>query len=42
VRVHLQVRAVLGQEVRVVDGQRSFVPVTVESNVLADSTCVVS
>lgn len=42
VRVHLQVRAVLGQDVRVIDGQRSLVPVTVESNVLADSTCVAS
>ena len=42
VRVHLQVRAILGQDVRVVDGQRSLVPVTVESNVLVDSTCVVS
>lgn len=41
-RVHLQVRAVLGQDVRVVDGQRSLVPVTVESNVLVDSTCVTS
>lgn len=42
VRVHLQVRAVLGQDVRVVAGQRVLVPLTVESNVLADSTCVVS
>jgi hypothetical protein len=37
----LQVRVMLGEEVRIVQGRRTMVPVTVESNVLADSICVV-
>lgn len=39
-RVFLQVRATLGDEMRIVNGQRSLVPVVVESNVLADSICI--
>ncbi len=35
-----QVRASLGDEVRIVNGQRTLVPVMVESNVLSDSICV--
>jgi hypothetical protein len=37
-----QVRADLGVQVRVVDGQRSVVPQTVESNVVRDSICAVA
>ena len=39
-RLYLQVRAVLGDEVRIVNGQRTLQPVVAESNVLADSICV--
>jgi len=35
----LQVRATLGEEVRVVDGQRQLVPARVESNVLRRTVC---
>lgn len=35
----LQVRATLGEEVRVVDGQRQLVPARVESNVLRATVC---
>ena len=35
-----QVRASLGDEVRIVNGQRRLVPVMAESNVLSDSICV--
>ena len=35
----LQVRTTLGEEVRVVDGQRQLVPARVESNVLRASVC---
>jgi hypothetical protein len=39
VTLFLQVRATLGEEVRVVDGQRQLVPARVESNVLRATAC---
>jgi hypothetical protein len=39
-RLFLQVRTTLGDDVRIVNGQRTLVPVTVESNVVTDSICV--
>jgi hypothetical protein len=39
VTLYLQVRATLGDEVRVVDGQRQIVPARVESNVLRATVC---
>jgi len=39
VTLFLQVRATLGEEVRVVDGQRQLVPARVESNVLRATVC---
>jgi len=39
VTLYLQVRATLGEEVRVVDGQRQLVPARVESNVLRATVC---
>ncbi|MBL0169920.1 MAG: hypothetical protein IPP90_04175 [Gemmatimonadaceae bacterium] len=41
-RLFLQVRSTLGDEVRIVNGQRSLTPVVAESNVLADSICLVA
>jgi hypothetical protein len=40
-RVYLQVRSHVGDEVRIVNGQRVLVPSMVESNVLLDSICLV-
>lgn len=39
VTLYLQVRASVGEEVRIVDGQRQLVPAQVESNVLRASIC---
>lgn len=39
-RLYLQVRVVLGQEVRIVDGQRTLVPTAADSNVLTDDICI--
>jgi hypothetical protein len=39
VTLYLQVRANLGEEMRIVDGQRQLVPARVESNVLRASIC---
>jgi hypothetical protein len=39
VTLYLQVRATLGEELRVVDGQRQLMPARVESNVLRASVC---
>lgn len=39
-RLFFQVRVVLGQEVRVVDGQRTLVPTVADSNVLTDDICI--
>ena len=39
VTLYFQVRATLGEEVRVVDGQRQIVPARVESNVLRATVC---
>jgi hypothetical protein len=41
VTLYLQVRASVGEEVRIVDGQRHLVPATVESNVLGANICAV-
>ena len=41
-RLYLQVRVVLGQEVRIVDGQRTLVPMAADSNVLTDDICIAS
>jgi hypothetical protein len=37
--LYFQVRAALGEEVRIVDGQRQIAPARVESNVLRASVC---
>jgi hypothetical protein len=39
VTFYLQVRASVGEEVRIVDGQRQLVPARVESNVLRATIC---
>jgi len=39
VTLYLQVRATIGEEVRIVDGQRQLVPARVESNVLRATIC---
>jgi hypothetical protein len=39
VTLYLQVRANVGEEVRIVEGQRQLVPANVESNVLRASIC---
>ena len=39
-KLFFQVRATLGDSVHIVDGRRSLVPISVESNVFADSICV--
>jgi hypothetical protein len=39
ITLFLQVRAVIGEEMRVVAGQRQLLPVRVESNVLRDVIC---
>lgn len=39
VTLYLQVRANVGEEVRIVDGQRQLVPARVESNVLRATIC---
>jgi len=39
-RLFLQVRSSLGDEVRVVNGQRTLTPVVAESNVMVDSICL--
>ncbi|MGE5101111.1 MAG: hypothetical protein ACM3SX_14085 [Deltaproteobacteria bacterium] len=39
VTLYLQVRANVGKELRIVDGQRQLVPATVESNVLRATIC---
>lgn len=39
VTLYLQVRANVGEEVRIIDGQRQLVPARVESNVLRASIC---
>jgi len=39
VTLYLQVRANVGEEVRIVDGQRQLVPASVESNVLRATIC---
>jgi hypothetical protein len=39
-KLFLQVRIALGQEVKIRDGQRALVPSTIDSNVLVDSICV--
>lgn len=41
VRLHFQVRTVLGEQVRVVDGRRVLTPLTLESNVLSAAVCVI-
>lgn len=38
--LYFQVRATLGDSVRVEGGQRLLAPISVESNVLADSICI--
>lgn len=40
-QLYLQVRADLGGEVQIVNGQRELVPRKVESNVVSDAICVV-
>ena len=40
--LHLQVRASVGEEVKIVDGQRQLVPARVESNVLRATVCAFS
>jgi len=39
ITLYLQVRANVGDEVRIVDGQRQLVPASVESNVLRATVC---
>jgi hypothetical protein len=39
VTLYMQVRATVGEEVRIVDGQRQLVPARVESNVLRATIC---
>lgn len=39
-QVYFQVRVVLGEEIRIVNGQRTLVPLTLDSNVLTDSICL--
>ena len=39
VTLYLQVRASLGEEMRIIDGQRQLVPARVESNVLRATIC---
>ena len=39
VTLYLQVRARVGEEVRIIDGQRQLVPARVESNVLRATIC---
>ena len=39
VTLYLQVRATVGEEVRIVDGQRQLIPARVESNVLRATIC---
>jgi hypothetical protein len=39
VTLYLQVRATVGEEMRVVDGQRQLVPARIESNVLRATIC---
>lgn len=39
-RLFFQVRTIAGQEVRIVSGHRTMVPVHIESNVLGDAICV--
>ena len=39
-RLFLQVRSSLGDEVRIVNGQRTLAPVMAESNVMVDSICL--
>jgi len=39
VTLYLQVRANVGEEVRIIDGQRQLVPARVESNVLRATIC---
>ncbi len=39
VTLFFQVRAVIGEDVRIVNGQRQLLPVRVESNVLRDTIC---
>lgn len=41
VTLYLQVRSNLGEEVRIVDGQRQLMPARVESNVLRATICAV-
>jgi hypothetical protein len=41
VRLYFQVRVLLGEEVRVVDGRRVLSPHSAESNVQTATTCVV-
>jgi len=42
VTLYLQVRATVGEEVKIVDGQRQLRPARVESNVLKASICAAS
>jgi hypothetical protein len=42
VTLYLQMRASVGEEVRIVDGQRQLVPARVESNVLRASICALT
>jgi hypothetical protein len=42
VTLYLQMRASVGEEVRIVDGQRQLVPARVESNVLRASICALA
>jgi len=42
VTLYLQIRASVGEEVRIVDGQRQLVPARVESNVLRASICAIA
>jgi len=42
VTLYLQLRANVGEEVRIVDGQRQLVPARVESNVLRASICALA
>jgi hypothetical protein len=39
ITLYLQVRANVGEEVRILDGQRQLVPASVESNVLRATIC---
>ena len=41
VTLYLQVRAALGEEVRIVNGQRQLQPARAESNVLRASICAI-